>query len=229
MKFSIGGIVPLTCIDFPGCIACVIFSQFCPLRCDYCHNPHLLGATGAKYSIDYLFHFLEKRKNFLEGVVFSGGEPFAQPDIISILQQVKDLGFKVAVHTSGFYTEKFQEALNIVDWVGLDIKAEKGEYEQITHAKESGERAFNSLAILLKSCVDYEVRTTIYPYFFNKEKILSLAKVLQNLNVKNYVLQEYRAIHEKEKPTTLKSIINDRDVNTLSNMFPHFLIRYSNK
>lgn len=229
MKFSIGGIVPLTCIDFPGHIACVVFSQFCPLRCSYCHNPHLLNASESKYSEDYLFNFLEKRKNFLDGVVFSGGEPFAQPDIINVLKKVKDMGFKVAIHTSGFYTQKFEEALSIVDWVGLDIKAEKEDYEKITHVKESGIHAFNSLNILLDSGIDYEIRTTVYPYFFTREKILSLAMTLQNLNIKNYVLQEYRAIHENETPPSLKSIINNDDVAKLSDMFQNFFIRYSNK
>jgi len=229
MKFSIGGIVPLTCIDFPGHIACVVFSQFCPLRCSYCHNQHLLDAAESKYSLEYLFDFLNRRKNFLEGVVFSGGEPFAQPDIIEVLKTVKSMGFKIAVHTSGFYTEKLEKALTIVDWVGLDIKAEKNDYESITHVKNSGEKAFDSLKLLLDSNVDYEVRTTVYPYFFDREKVLSLANVLKHLHVSNYVLQEYRAIHNNEKPAELNSIIQDDDIKNLSQMFDHFLVRYASK
>jgi len=47
----IGGIVPFTTNDFPGRLAAVLFLQGCPLRCAYCHNPHLIPAwsdTGAR-------------------------------------------------------------------------------------------------------------------------------------------------------------------------------------
>ena len=42
----VGGMTPLTSIDFPGGLAAVLFLQGCPWRCGYCHNPELLPARA---------------------------------------------------------------------------------------------------------------------------------------------------------------------------------------
>lgn len=229
MSFSIGGLVPLTCIDYPGHIACVVFTQFCPLRCDYCHNKHLLEVNESKYSTEYLLNFLEERKNFLEGVVFSGGEPLAQKGLKDVMLEVKKLGLKIALHTSGFYYENLANVIELIDWVGLDIKAPKDDYIQITHTPNSGAMAFKSLDLILSKGINYEVRTTVYPYYFTKERIFRLANELNILDVTNYVLQEYRPLRQDETPPTLQQILSERDVEALTRMFKKFHIRYANQ
>ena len=75
----IGGITPLTTIDFPGRLAAVLYCQGCPWRCSYCHNPELLDATTpAEMDWPQVLAFLRKRQGLLDGVVFSGGEPTLQ-------------------------------------------------------------------------------------------------------------------------------------------------------
>ena len=72
----IGGITPLTSIDFPGRLAAVLYGQGCPWRCGYCHNPELLDATTpAAVPWPEVLAFLKSRQGLLDGVVFSGGEP----------------------------------------------------------------------------------------------------------------------------------------------------------
>ena len=90
----IGGITPLTTIDFPGRLAAVLYCQGCPWRCSYCHNPELLDATTpAEMDWPQALAFLRKRQGLLDGVVFSGGEPTLQAGLPQALEQVRALGF----------------------------------------------------------------------------------------------------------------------------------------
>ena len=55
----LGGLTPLTTIDFPGRLAAVLYCQGCPWRCGYCHNPELLDAlakefTKSKFDVKHL-------------------------------------------------------------------------------------------------------------------------------------------------------------------------------
>jgi anaerobic ribonucleoside-triphosphate reductase activating protein len=72
----VGGLVPLTTLDFPDQLACVLFCQGCGWRCRYCHNPQLIPARGEQEkSWDDILAFLRQRVGLLDAVVFSGGEP----------------------------------------------------------------------------------------------------------------------------------------------------------
>ena len=157
----IGGITPLTTIDFPGRLAAVLYCQGCPWRCSYCHNPELLDATTpAEMDWPQVLAFLRKRQGLLDGVVFSGGEPTLQAGLPQALEQVRALGFATALHTGGMYPERLAAVLPLLDWVGLDIKGPEHRYADITGAPGSGARAFESLALLQASPVAFECRTT---------------------------------------------------------------------
>ena len=225
IEFQIGGIVPLTCIDFPGHIASVIFTQSCSLRCKYCHNSHLIPRKQGEYSVEYLINFLTERKNFLEGVVFSGGEPFMQKDIRTVMSIVKELGLKIGCHTSGVHVEELKQSIELIDWIGIDIKAMKNDYEQITGIPKSGEKAYESLNNIIDSGIDYEVRTTVYPYFFTQTKVLELAEHLSSINVHTYFLQEYRPILPGEQKIHINTIIDKKNEQYLQKKFKKFGIR----
>ncbi|MDE2090165.1 MAG: radical SAM protein, partial [Gammaproteobacteria bacterium] len=85
----VGGLTPLTTVDFPGCLAAVVFCQGCPGRCGYCHNPHLLPATSSTAARPWaqVRDFLERRRGLLDGVVYSGGEPTAQTGIVAAVHE----------------------------------------------------------------------------------------------------------------------------------------------
>ncbi len=160
-QLQVGGLTPLTTIDFPGELAAVIYCQGCPWRCPYCHNGHLIPRRGAE-SIPWsdVLGLLETRRGLLDGVVFSGGEPTLQSGLGAAMEAVRDLGFKVGLHTAGPYPDRLVRVLHLVDWVGLDIKALPEDYPEVTGAPGSGEQAWESLRRLLDFGVAYEVRTT---------------------------------------------------------------------
>lgn len=91
-------------IDFPDHIACIVYTQGCNMNCGYCHNPELipdrLDAADPVLWEDVLAH-LEKRKDLLNGLVFTGGEPTLHQDLHAKILQVRKLGYDVALHTNG--------------------------------------------------------------------------------------------------------------------------------
>ncbi|THB72835.1 MAG: anaerobic ribonucleoside-triphosphate reductase activating protein [Gammaproteobacteria bacterium] len=187
---NIGGFIPTSTIDFPGRLAAVIFTQGCPWRCHYCHNPILaLGQVESPHDWEGVKAMLEQRKALLDGVVISGGEPLIQKDLVEVLKQIKGMGFEAALHTGGAMVNRFKETLPYLDWVGYDIKAEQLAYVSITQVEDSGVAAFSSLQVLLDSGVDYEVRTTVHWGLMSREELLSLSETLADLGVKNYVVQ----------------------------------------
>jgi len=189
----VGGLVPLTTVDYPNRLSAVIFCQGCPWRCSYCHNRHLLPCK-AENPIPWaqVRAFLEKRRDFLEAVVFSGGEPLMQAALEAAVPEVRDMGFRVALHTGGSDPDRFARLLPLLDWVGFDVKAPFDDYDRITHVPGSGDTALASLRHLLERGIPYEVRTTVPAGLLTENDLLRLAGDLSALGVNNWVLQECR-------------------------------------
>ena len=224
MRLNIGGITAFTTIDFPGQLAAVVFLQGCAWRCPYCQNQHLLAVDEAADDWEMLRTFLEKRQGLLDGVVFSGGEPLLQSGLSEAISAVKDMGFKVALHTSGGNPQRLARCLPLLDWVGLDIKTTFTDYESLTGIAGSGVKVRESLKILLESEVDYEVRTTVDPTFFAGNTLLELAKILAAIGVKNYALQQCRSVKNYEVDNS-NLAFDEVFLNTIKAMFPQFTVR----
>ena len=184
----IGGLTPLSTIDYPGELACVLYCQGCPWRCGYCHNAHLIPSLAGDTSWSRIRDFLSRRRGLLDAVVFSGGEPTAQRVLVDAVDDVRRLDFKVGLHSSGVYPHRLARLLPKLDWVALDIKALAGDYEAITGVANSGERAFESLDLILSSGLNYEVRTTVPPDW-DEQRLLGLVSELLRRGVRSYALQ----------------------------------------
>lgn len=186
----VGGLTPLTTIDYPGELAAVVYCQGCPWRCGYCHNAHLLPSDGPEeWSWGAVLAFLEDRRGLLDAVVFSGGEPTAQRRIASAIADVREMGFKVGLHTAGPYPEHLARLVPLLDWVGLDIKALPEDYAQVTGVLGAGARAWRSLRLLIDAGVELEVRTTPYPGLDRRDYLDRLMRDLASEGVTRYVLQ----------------------------------------
>ncbi len=189
----VGGLVPLTTVDFPNRLSAVVFCQGCPWRCHYCHNRHLLSRQS-KNPIPWsqVREFLEKRRDFLDAVVFSGGEPLMQAAIEDAVAEARGLGFRVALHTGGADPDRFARLLPSLDWIGFDVKAPFDSYARVTSVADSGRAARTSLRHLLALDVTYEVRTTVDSRILTHDDLMRLAADLSSLGVNNWVLQECR-------------------------------------
>ncbi len=178
----IKGLQKLTLLDYPGHLACTVFTGGCNFRCPFCHNASLvLGRNGEEYSADDIFEFLKKRQGTLEGVAITGGEPLLQADIVDFIKKIKDMGFKVKLDTNGSFPEKLRElvSLGLVDYVAVDIKNSLNKYsETVGRLGYDTERVCESIEVLMNSDVDYEFRTTVVSELHSPQDIEDIGRLI---------------------------------------------------
>ncbi len=196
-QIQIGGLVSFTTIDFPGKLAAVLFLVGCPFHCAYCSNEHLIPLGEGEYDAEKVFDWLKSRAGKLEGVVFSGGEALMQADAtIEYIKRVRDLGFAIGLHTNGFYPELLKKVSDLVDWIGLDFKATREHYKELTGLDIAYDRMIESLKYWMTLGKGIEVRTTCDPRFVSKADLLEIAKISAGLGVKDFAVQKYTPYHE---------------------------------
>lgn len=188
----IGGFQKMTMLDFPGKVACTIFTYGCNFRCPFCHNATLVIDEAQLFSESEILSYLNKRKGILDGVCISGGEPLLQSDIFDFIEKVKALGLLVKLDTNGSYPEKLKEAIDrgLVDYVAMDIKTSKEDYSKVADVNVKIEDIEKSVQILLESKVDYEFRTTVVRELHTKENFEKISVWIKG--AKRYFLQCFR-------------------------------------
>jgi len=190
-SLRVGGLLPLTTIDYPDHLACVLFCQGCAWRCRYCHNPDLIRAQGGTAAVSWqeVMSFLRRRRGLLDAVVFSGGEATLQPALPAAMRKVREMGFKVGLHSAGIKPNLLRRVLPLCDWVGFDVKALEQDVQLITGVPGSGQANWDSLELLLASGVDYECRTTVHWQLFDCQRLQRLTERLAALGVRRFAVQ----------------------------------------
>ncbi|MDR0726577.1 MAG: anaerobic ribonucleoside-triphosphate reductase activating protein [Rickettsiales bacterium] len=203
-QIQIGGLTSFTTIDYPGKLAAVLFLTGCPIRCKYCSNPHLQVLRDGEYDPEKVIEWLADRRGKLEAVVFSGGEALMQGDAtIDFMKRIRDMGFLIGLHTCGFYPSVFEKSLPFIDWVGLDFKTNKTNYQNLTGVDIAYEQMLKTLDIWITSGKPGEVRVTCDPRFIAKDSLLEIAGLLSDRGVKNFGIQKYIPHYENgQDPTT---------------------------
>jgi anaerobic ribonucleoside-triphosphate reductase activating protein len=229
-ELAVGGMIPLAANDYPGCLSAIVFCQGCPLRCRYCHNPHLQARSQSTMTWGSVLAFLKRRVGLLDAVVFSGGEPTYQPALPAAVAQARDLGFKIGLHTAGCCPDTLAAALPYLDWIGLDIKALPDDYPAVTGVTGSGSEPFQAVRMLVESGIPFEVRTTVHPMLIDEDKIKTLADELKRMGVKSYALQMFRSkgcndLVLSNSGTQTAAMLSGSTVDCLMDAFDTFLMR----
>lgn len=195
---KIKSIQKTTLIDYPGKIACTLFLFGCNFRCGFCHNPELVTKESSNdLSREEVIDFLKKRKNQLEGVCFTGGEPLMTLER-DFLEEVKSLGYSIKLDTNGGFPEKLKEFLEagLIDCVSMDIKTCKEDYSKIARVPVNIENIEKSIRLIMDNLEDYEFRTTILNKIHTKKNVFQMAQWLSEINpekrVKKYALQGFK-------------------------------------
>lgn len=163
----IKGFVKTSYVDYPGKIASVIFLAGCNFRCKYCYNKDLVSNAPSLAVIEKstVFDYLAKRKNMIEGICVTGGEPTVNPVLLKFLEELRQFGLPIKLDTNGTNPEMLLEILasRLVDYVAMDIKAplDKRYQELTTCVFDPVEKIKESLRILTESGVLFELRTTV--------------------------------------------------------------------
>ena len=191
MQFA--GFQKLTLLDFPGKVACILFTMGCNFRCPFCHNASLVRAEEKPLiTEEEVLAFLKKRQGILEGVCISGGEPLLYDGLGEFIKKVKALGYSVKLDTNGSFPEKLKALVHegLVDYVAMDIKSSLLNYDKVAGINADIDKIKESISFLMSDAVDYEFRTTLV-------KELHCAEDMENIGImikgaKRYFLQNFK-------------------------------------
>ena len=195
---QIQGLQKVTVLDYPGKIAATVFTAGCNFRCPFCHNASLVTSIDKSNEIpvNQVMEHLKKRKNVLEGVCISGGEPLLQPGLEDFIREVKDLGYLVKLDTNGSNLTKLQKLVNqsLIDDVAMDIKNAPSKYGITSGLEEEQEQVWvpqvmKVVDYLKSDVIPYEFRTTVVKEFHKREDLEEIGQWLQG--AKRYVLQKF--------------------------------------
>ena len=162
---KIHGLQKMTLLDFPGHVACTVFTGGCDLRCPFCHNFELVDGTApAIMEEEELLSFLEKRRGLLDGVAFTGGEPCLQKNLPELMRKIREMGFAIKLDTNGNHPDMLEKMISegLVDYVAMDIKNSPEKYA-LTAGLDSLDLApiCRSVRLLMEGDPPYEFRTTV--------------------------------------------------------------------
>lgn len=191
----IAGLQKLTLLDFPGKVACTVFTAGCNLRCPFCHNSELVlpERQPPKMDAQELLSFLRKRQGILEGVCITGGEPLLQRELPDLLRGIRELGFCIKLDTNGTFPERLRTLAQegLLDYVAMDIKNSPERYaETVGLSNFDLSKVKESVDFLLSGAVDCEFRTTVCAELHSERDMHTIGQWLQG--AKRYFLQEFK-------------------------------------
>ena len=193
---NVRGLQKLTLLDYPGQMACTVFTGGCNFRCPFCHNRDLvLTPNGPGISEEDFFNFLKKRTGILDGVCVTGGEPLLSDGIEDFLSRIRSLGYLIKLDTNGSFPDRLQALAEkgLIDYIAMDIKNSPERYPETAGLPAGFDLTpiGESISWLMKGTVPYEFRTTIVREFHRPEDMLSIGRLIQGAS--RYYLQSFAA------------------------------------
>lgn len=162
---NIEGLNKVTLLDFPGRVACTVFTGGCDLRCPFCHNSQLvLLPRLTPIDEEEIFTMLSRRRGVLEGVAITGGEPLLQPDLRDFICRVRELGYAVKLDTNGTHPARLARLLDekLLNFVAMDIKNSPKRYPETVGIEDFDVSPIReSVSLIMKNAPEYEFRTTV--------------------------------------------------------------------
>lgn len=171
-----------TLVDYPGKVASIIFLSGCNLRCPYCHNGQLFLDDDTVISAHFLMDKLLERSSFIDGVVFTGGEPSLHAELVEFISEVSRLtALDVKIDSNGLNPEFIERVANFVDYYAIDIKTTPELYATTLGANINEdmieENLMKTKAFLeRKTDKTIEYRTTLYPPVLSLSHLKDMAR-----------------------------------------------------
>jgi len=177
-------------VDFPRHFAAVFFTSGCNFTCGFCHNATLMGKKQTGLSREKIVATCDRfKKDWVNGVVITGGEPTLMPDLLEWIRFFKDeYGFDIKLDTNGSNPDVLEKCLPFVDYVAMDVKSGASLYPSFVGFKAI-EKIERSIALLRAHTTEYEFRTTVIESIHTNEQMKEIQKMIQG--AKRYVLQAF--------------------------------------
>ena len=194
MPLTIKGLQKTTLVDYPDKVACTIFLPKCNFRCGFCYNRDLVIDYDSlpTLSEEDILNFLKEKRKWLDGVVFTGGEPTLHKELPDFIKKIKEMNYLIKIDTNGTNPKMLKELIDnkLVDYVAMDIKAPLDKYDQITNVNINKEKVQESISLLRNSSVDSELRLTCVPTLHSNEDIKKIGEWLKGN--KKLFLQQFQ-------------------------------------
>lgn len=189
-------------LDYPGKICAIVFTNGCNFRCPYCHNYEFVEniEDNELFSTDEVMEYLIKRKNVLDGLTISGGEPTIQSGLEDFIKEVKEkTNLLIKLDTNGTNPDKLKKLIddNLIDYVAMDIKSDLTTYSKVTglatfgdtYQKHLEDKMLESINIIKENLNTYEFRTTVIKNYHNKQTIENILKLINDDS--HYYMQKF--------------------------------------
>ena len=190
------GLQKLTLLDYPGKVACTLFTRGCNFRCPFCHNASLVTRAEEQrmYENEEILSFLKKRLGVLDGVAITGGEPTLMSGLYDFIKEVKVMGYSVKLDSNGTRPDVLRRLIDdgLVDYVAMDIKNSREKYAFTCGLPESYDlsKIEESIALLMEGRVDFEFRTTVAKPFHEAEDFVKIGEWLKG--DEKFFLQQFK-------------------------------------
>ena len=173
--------------DFPGHISSTVFLGGCNFRCPYCHNSDLVLRSESlpTFPMDYFLSFLDSRKNWLESICITGGEPLLHEDLEILLSLIKERNLLVKIDTNGSFPSRLEELIQkkLVDYVAMDVKASLERYKEVVKSEVKTEDIVKSIEIIKNSGLEYIFRTTVVPDLVGSDDVKKVSQMLKGAKI----------------------------------------------
>lgn len=211
--------------DFPGYLASTVFIGGCNFRCPYCHNSDLVLRPDSlpSFPMDFFLGFLESRKDWIEAVCVTGGEPLWHEDIEVLLRLIKERNLLVKIDTNGSYPARLEALMQdkLVDYVAMDVKAPLEKYSDVTLAPVSLDDIRNSISLIMQSNLPSLFRTTVVPGLVGGEDIQEIAQLLKGARV--FQIQQFVPRNTLDKDFESKKPFSIEEVKSFAELArPYF-------
>ena len=190
------GLQKLTLLDFPGKVACTLFTKGCNFRCPFCHNASLVVRPEEQrmYDNSEILAFLKKRIGILDGVAITGGEPTLMSGLYDFIKSVKDMGYAVKLDTNGTRPDVLKKLVldGLVDYVAMDIKNSPEKYAYTCGLPQNYDlsKIKESKNFLMEGNIDFEFRTTVAKPFHTEEDFVKIGEWIKGSE--KYFLQQFK-------------------------------------
>ncbi len=188
---KISGLQKLSLVDYDEHMAATIFTAGCNFACPFCHNSSLVIGNTDSIDEKEIFAYLEKRKNILDSVVISGGEPTLHPDLPLFIKKIKDMGYLVKLDTNGTNLDmvKYLVENHLIDYIAMDIKNCLEKYSAITGKDINKIQIMDTIKYIMSCGIDYEFRTTIVSEYHSINDFDIIGQMIPN--AQKYYLQKF--------------------------------------
>lgn len=197
---EIKGFQEVSFLDWAGKNSAIIFLNRCNFRCTYCHNRQLaIGIDGQNIPPSYVLSKLSTKKDWIDGIVISGGEPTLNRTLVEFCRDIRtflDIGIKLDTNGSNPYLLEILINENLLDYVSMDIKAplDQEKYKEIVKANIDIEKIEKSIHLICEGKVKYEFRTTVATNLLSEKDILQIIQELTCISnpIKEYTIQNFK-------------------------------------